>query len=140
MVVVASVHQAPNRTDLATFWQLVAAVVALPAALAPFVKDWLATRAVRQDGASDRDRLADAVERQWTEAAESRRLLQHNPIAVRWTQPEKPHGGICGSRVCVHSVPAPTRDRTDHREAVESGGGARRSTRRVRRVGGPAVW
>jgi hypothetical protein len=39
------------------------------------------------------DRLAEAVSQQWTKAATARRLLQPEPIALRWTLPTTPVAG-----------------------------------------------
>jgi len=87
-------YRAPNRADLSAYWQLVVAVAAIAVAVITLYRDSLAPRTPGGGGGSEldrvADRLADAVEQQWTEAARTRRLLQPEPIAVRWAQPAKP--------------------------------------------------
>jgi hypothetical protein len=104
-------YRASNRTDLSSFWQLVVAVAALGVTLVPLVKDWLATREVGDDGgvALDRlaDRLADAVYRQWTQAAAERGLLQPDPIEVRWSQPSSVAGSAEAATVSRRFLPIP---------------------------------
>lgn len=96
-------YWAPNRADLSGYWQLVVAIPSLAVAVVALVRDG---RARGAPDASDRvdpdsaarlgwlsDRLADAVEQQWTQTAVARRLVEPEPIAVRWARPALPVAG-----------------------------------------------
>ncbi|MGH3720813.1 MAG: hypothetical protein ACRDRI_18595 [Pseudonocardiaceae bacterium] len=85
-----------NRADL-SYWQLVVAVVSAVPSMVTLVKDSRVTRVPGEDDRSERDRLADrladAVQEQWDQAATARRLQQAEAIAVRWTQSATPVAG-----------------------------------------------
>ncbi|GAA5149791.1 hypothetical protein GCM10023321_14150 [Pseudonocardia eucalypti] len=92
-------YRAPNRADLAGYWQLVVAIPSLAVAVGALVRD----RAGRGSGDRERDaaaelrwladRLAEALEQQWTQAAVARRLVVPEPIAVRWARPARAVAG-----------------------------------------------
>ena len=83
---------ASHRTDLATFWALPVAIIAVASPLIIY----LAKRTKPGDSGSGRtldgvaDLLAGAVKDQWTHAATERRLLHPEPIPVRWDRPSQP--------------------------------------------------
>jgi hypothetical protein len=118
-------YWASNQMDLSSFWQLVVAVAALGVALISLVKDWLATRTVGDDGGSalDRltDRLADAVYRQWKQAATERGLLHPDPIEVRWSKPSSVAGSTRAATDSRRFPPIPGLVAT-RQEQVRQGG------------------
>lgn len=84
-------YRAPNRGELSGYWQLVVAIPSLAAAVVTLVRDGQARTGPDADSGAAldwlADRLADAVERQWTQTAVARRLVAPEPIAVRWARP-----------------------------------------------------
>jgi hypothetical protein len=97
----------PNQTDLTAYWQLVVAVAALAVAVIPLLRD---LRTMPGDDAGSEldeltDRLADAVTQQWIQAATARRLLQPEPIAVRWTLPADPVAGSAAAAAASTRFP-----------------------------------
>lgn len=97
----------PNQTDLAAYWQLVVAVAALAVAVIPLARD---SRARSGEGAGSEldelaDRLAEAVSQQWIQAATARRLLQPEPIAVRWAIPADPVAGSAAAAAASTRFP-----------------------------------
>jgi hypothetical protein len=99
-----AVYRAPDRTDLATYWQLVVAVVALLVALVPLV---VATRSRPTTKTGDIEdevlgRLAEAVGAQWREAAAERGLQHPEPVAVRWSV-DPGLGGPAAAAVASHA-------------------------------------
>jgi hypothetical protein len=97
----------PNQTDLAAYWQLVVAVAALAVAVIPLAR--VSRPRSGEDAGSELDELADrlaaAVSQQWIQAATARRLLQPEPIAVRWTMPADPVAGSAAAAAASTRFP-----------------------------------
>jgi hypothetical protein len=119
-------YRTPNRADLAAYWQLVVAVPSLVIAVVALVKGSGAEQARGQDVRSEldrlADRLADAVEQQWTQAAMARRLLQPEPIAVRWTQPTKAVAGSAAAATASTRFPPLPKMASTRPEQLRAGG------------------
>jgi hypothetical protein len=100
------VWHSPHRNDLATFGAFAVALV-LPAA-GWITSAWRRRTAqgdeARTDQALDRfaDVFAQVVNEQWTRAAGARRLLEPEPVAVRWNQPSMPLTGPASAAVGSH--------------------------------------
>jgi hypothetical protein len=106
---VYEVWRSPHRTDLATFWAFVVAVVAVVASV--IARVWRAgnRRHVEVAASRDVDELADllaaAVEDQWTREAAERGLLAPEPIPVRWHKPTAPVAGPVSAAVRSQRFP-----------------------------------
>lgn len=90
-----AVWRAPNRSDLSTFGGFAVAVIVPVVSLVVYL-----TKLKSPGGAGlglplDElaDSLAGAVMDQWTRAAADRRLLQPEPVPVRWGRPVQPLAG-----------------------------------------------
>jgi hypothetical protein len=89
------VWRSPHRNDLAAFWSFVAAIVTIALGLLGSLR----TISRRDDGDREKvlnglaDSLAEVIKDQWTRAAADRRLLQPEPILVRWGRPSRPMAG-----------------------------------------------
>ncbi len=90
------IWRSAQRTDLATFWALHVAIIAVATPLIIYL-----AKKTRQPGDSGSsrtlddiaDRLAAAVKDQWTRAAAERRLLQPEPIPVQRRRASGPVAG-----------------------------------------------
>ncbi|HEX4657182.1 MAG TPA: hypothetical protein VH307_07340 [Streptosporangiaceae bacterium] len=89
--VLYAVWRSPHRNDLATYGAFAVALVALAAGWIAWA---LRARAKRDGGTPDlrdldhlADLLAEAVRKQWENAAGERGLLEPEPIPVRWRTP-----------------------------------------------------
>jgi hypothetical protein len=89
------VWRSPHRSDMSTFGAFAVAVIVPVASLVVYLTK------VRQAGGMGRGRplseladfLAGAVTEQWTRAALERRLVQPEPIQVRWGRSSRPLAG-----------------------------------------------
>jgi hypothetical protein len=94
------VWRSPHRGDLSTLGGFVVAVVAPVASLVVYLTN------LRRHGGTGlgrppgefADSLAAAVMEQWTQAARERRLVQPEPIPVRWGRSVKPLAGPVSGR------------------------------------------
>jgi hypothetical protein len=105
--VVWRVWQSPHRDDLSTFGAFVVAIVALAVSVPGFLPKnwpWVDSGQVRTPDELA-DSLADAVKIQWSRAATERRLLQPEPIPVRWEQPSQPVAGPVSAAVKSQRFP-----------------------------------
>jgi hypothetical protein len=106
-ILVWAVWRSPHRGDLSTFGGFVVAVVAPVASLVVYLTK------LRRPGATGpgrppselADSLAAAVMEQWTRAALERRLLQPEPIPVRWGRSAKPLAGPVSAAVGSRQFP-----------------------------------
>lgn len=95
------VWRSPHRNDLAGFWSFVAAILAVALVLIGGLINRAKSAQIKRnvsehcESAVDdvADLLAGAVKEQWTAAAAERRLLQPEPIPVRWERSSKPFAG-----------------------------------------------
>jgi hypothetical protein len=105
-----------HRSDLATYWSFVAAVVVIAlgltgSAIGVFTRARRA--AARSTSGEDRartlddvaDLLAETVKAQWTRAAADRWLLQAEPIPVRWRRSSQPVAGPVSAAVGLRRFP-----------------------------------
>jgi hypothetical protein len=115
-------YWAPNRADLATYWQLVVAVVLAVPSMVTLIRDSWVTRMPGEDDRSELDRLADAVREQWDQAATARRLQQSEAIAVRWTQSAKPVAGSAAAAAASTRFPPLPGLAATRQEQLRSGG------------------
>jgi hypothetical protein len=106
-ILVWAVGRSPHRGDLSTFGGFVVAVVAPVASLVVYL-----TKLRRPGGTGPgrplsglADSLAAAVMEQWTRAALERRLVQPEPIPVRWGRSSKPLAGPVSAAVGSRQFP-----------------------------------
>jgi hypothetical protein len=106
-ILVWLVWRSPHRGDLSTFGGFVVAVVAPVASLVVYL-----TKLRRHGGTGLgrppgelADSLAAAVMEQWTQAARERRLVQPEPIPVRWGRSVKPLAGPVSAAVGSRQFP-----------------------------------
>lgn len=98
-----AIWRSPHRTDLATYWALVAAVVPIAAGL--IASAWRIKAAQSHTtveiGELDyvADLLRDAVKTEWSRAAGARGLLEPTPIPVRWKTSSLPVAGPISAAV-----------------------------------------
>lgn len=93
LLVLYAVWRSPHRTDLSTYGAFAVALVALAAGWI----GWAWRRRQKQDGGTlgprelDElaDQLAEAVRKQWEDAASERGLLWPEPIPVHWRAPSE---------------------------------------------------
>lgn len=119
-------YWAPNRADLSTYWQLVVAVVLAVPSMVTLTRDSWVTRMPGEDDRSERDRLADrladAVQEQWDQAATARRLQQSEAIVVRWTQSAQPVAGSAAAAAASTWFPPLPGLGATRQEQLRSGG------------------
>ena len=106
-ILVWAVWQSPHRGDLSTFGGFVVAVIAPVASLIFYLAK---LRRPGDTGLSRplselADSLAAAVMEQWTRAAQERRLLQPEPIPVRWARSPRPLAGPLSAAVGSRQFP-----------------------------------
>jgi hypothetical protein len=101
------VWRSPHRSDLSTFGGFAVAVIVPVASLVVYL-----TRVRRADDTGRSrplgelaDSLAGAVTEQWTQAALERRLLQPEPIPVRWGRSSRPLAGPVSAAVESRQFP-----------------------------------
>jgi hypothetical protein len=106
-ILVWTVWRSQHRGDLSTFGGFVIAVVAPVASLVVYL-----TKLRRSGGTGPgrppselADSLAAAVTEQWTRAALERRLVQPEPIPVRWGRSSKPLAGPVSAAVGSRQFP-----------------------------------
>ena len=89
------VRRAPNRSDLSTFGGFAVAVIVPVVSLVVYLTKLKSPGGAGPGRPLDQlaDSLAGAVMHQWTRAAADRRLLQPEPIPVRWGRPVQPLAG-----------------------------------------------
>jgi hypothetical protein len=100
---VYAVWRSPHRNDLATFGQYAAGVAVIAAGLIGKAGHTRYTRDAAARGPAELDHLTDvlakAVQEEWTRAAAERRLLEPEPIPVRWRKPSSPMAGPASAAV-----------------------------------------
>jgi hypothetical protein len=106
-ILVWAVWRSPHRGDLSTFGGFVVAVIAPVASLIVYL-----TKLRRPGDAGPgrplselADSLAAAVREQWRQAALERRLLQPEPIPVRWVRSARPLAGPVSAAVGSRQFP-----------------------------------
>jgi hypothetical protein len=106
-ILVWAVWRSPHRGDLSTFGGFVVAVIAPVASLIVYL-----TKLRRPGDAGPgrplselADSLAAAVREQWRQAALERRLLQPEPIPVRWVRSARPLAGPLSAAIGSRQFP-----------------------------------
>jgi hypothetical protein len=106
---VYAVWRSPRRDDLSTFGAFAAAVAVIAAGLIGRAWRTRSTPGAGTTGPAELDHLtsvlAKAVQDQWTRAAAERRLLEPEPIPVRWQKPSSPLVGPASAAVASQRFP-----------------------------------
>src|ERR1035438_10477238 len=94
---VYAVWRSPRRDDLSTFGAFAAAVAVIAAGLIGRAWHTRARLHAATAGSEELDHLTDmlagAVKDQWARAADDRRLVEPEPIPLRWASPSLPLAG-----------------------------------------------
>jgi len=99
------VWRSPHRGDLSTFGGFVVAVVAPVVSLVVYLAKLRRPAGLGRPLSELADSLAAAVMEQWTRAALERRLVQPEPIPVRWGRSSRPLAGPVSAAVGSRQFP-----------------------------------
>ena len=101
------IWRSPHRSEFEAFGSFAAPIIGAAVSLIIYVAK-IRQQPADQDGVSIdevADRLIDAVRQQWTNAAVDRRLLQPEPIPLRWERSSQPIAGPVSAAASSRQLP-----------------------------------